>query len=137
MSSMNAAYAKAMAQYGNSSKNKVLAAQPADLTLMLYDGAIKFTELAIMAVEEKNVPDANTNIQKVEKIVTYLRETLDLKYQVSQDFENMYVYLYQRLVEANIKKDTEILKEVKEHLISIRDTWKQVMIKNGLHPKNN
>jgi flagellar protein FliS len=134
---MNAAYAKAMAQYGNSSKNKVLAAQPADLTLMLYDGAIKFTELAIMAVEEKNVPDANTNIQKVEKIVTYLRETLDLKYQVSQDFENMYVYLYQRLVEANIKKDTEILKEVKEHLISIRDTWKQVMIKNGLHPKNN
>jgi len=137
MSSMNAAYAKAMAQYGNSSKNKVLAAQPADLTLMLYDGAIKFTELAIMAVDEKNVPDANTNIQKVEKIVTYLRETLDLKYQVSQDFENMYVYLYQRLVEANIKKDTEILKEVKEHLISIRDTWKQVMIKNGLHPKNN
>jgi flagellar protein FliS len=134
---MNAAYAKAMAQYGNSSKNKVLAAQPADLTLMLYDGAIKFTELAIMAVDEKNVPDANTNIQKVEKIVTYLRETLDLKYQVSQDFENMYVYLYQRLVEANIKKDTEILKEVKEHLISIRDTWKQVMIKNGLHPKNN
>ncbi|WP_242826822.1 flagellar export chaperone FliS [Butyrivibrio sp. NC3005] len=137
MSSMNAAYAKAMAQYGNSSKNKVLAAQPADLTLMLYDGAIKFTELAIMAVDEKNVPDANTNIQKVEKIITYLRETLDLKYQVSQDFENMYVYLYQRLVEANIKKDTEILKEVKEHLISIRDTWKQVMIKNGLHPKNN
>ena len=137
MSSMNAAYAKAMAQYGNSSKNKVLAAQPADLTLMLDDGAIKFTELAIMAVDEKNVPDANTNIQKVEKIITYLRETLDLKYQVSQDFENMYVYLYQRLVEANIKKDTEILKEVKEHLISIRDTWKQVMIKNGLHPKNN
>ena len=114
----------AYAQYNNS---KVLTASPAELTLMLYDGAIKFCNIAIDAVERKDIPKAHTNIVKVENIIGYLRKTLDMKYPVAQDFERMYVYLERRLLEANMKKDKEILDEINAHLHSIRDTWKEVM----------
>ncbi|MGN1196146.1 MAG: flagellar export chaperone FliS [Acetatifactor sp.] len=114
----------AYAQYQN---NKVMTAKPAELTLMLYDGAIKFCNLAITAVEQRDIQKAHTNIVKVEKIIDYLRQTLDMKYPVAQDFENIYSYLSKCLVEANIKKDLEILNEVNTHLHSVRDNWKEVM----------
>ncbi len=112
------------AQYNN---NKILTASPGELTLMLYDGAIRFCNIAQTAIEVKDIQKAHNNIMKVERIIDYLRQTLDMKYPVAEDFERVYVYLSQRLVEANMKKDNEILKEVNEHLHSMRDTWKEVM----------
>ena len=94
---------------------------------MLYEGAIKFCNIAIDAVENKDVPRAHNNIRKVSNIIDYLRKTLDMKYPVAQDFERMYVYLDRRLTEANVKKDKEILDEINGHLHSIRDNWKEVM----------
>lgn len=114
----------AYAQYNT---NKVLTASPAELTLMLYEGAIKFCNIAIVAIEKKEVEKSHINIVKVEKIIDYLRMTLDMKYPVAQDFERVYEYLSRRLVQANIKKDAEILEEVCGHLRSMRDTWKEVM----------
>lgn len=114
----------AYAQYQN---NKIMTASPAELTLMLYEGAIKFCNIAEMAIEQKDVPKAHTNIIKVQRIIDYLRQTLDMNYAVAQDFENIYSYLSRRLVEANIKKDKEILEEVNMHLRSVRDNWKEVM----------
>ena len=111
-------------QYNN---NKVMMASPAELTLMLYEGAIKFCNIAIIGIEQKDIEKAHINIRKTSKIIQYLRETLDMKYPVAQDFENIYVYLDRRLVEANVKKEKQILEEVCEHLRSVRDTWKEVM----------
>ena len=116
----------AYSQYNNS---KILTASPAELTLMLYDGAIKFCNIAIVAVEHKDIEKAHTNIVKTEHIIDYFRQTLDMKYPVAEDFDRAYAYLNQRLVEANIKKDKEILEEVNQHLRSMRDTWKEVMKK--------
>lgn len=115
-------------QYNNS---KILTASPAELTLMLYEGAIKFCNIAIMGIEQKDIEKAHTNIIKTERIINHLRVTLDMKYPVAQDFERIYVYLEQRLLEANMKKDTEILEEINMHLRSVRDTWKEVMRING------
>lgn len=117
----------AYSQYNNS---KILTASPAELTLMLYDGAIKFCNIAIVAVEHKDIEKAHTNIVKTEHIIDYFRQTLDMKYPVAEDFDRVYAYLNQRLVEANIKKDKEILEEVNQHLRSMRDTWKEVMKKS-------
>ncbi len=114
----------AYSQYNNS---KILTASPAELTLMLYDGAIKFCNIAIVAVEQKDIEKAHVNITKTERIVDYFRQTLDMSYPVAEDFERVYSYLGRRLVEANIKKDREILEEVNQHLRSMRDTWKEVM----------
>lgn len=114
----------AYAQYNNS---KILTASPAELTLMLYDGAIKFCNIAIIAVEQNDIEKAHNNIIKTERIIDYFRQTLDMKYPVAQDFERVYTYLAHRLTQANIKKDKEILEEVNQHLRDMRDTWKQVM----------
>jgi len=114
----------AFAQYNN---NKIMTASPAELTLMLYEGAIKFCNIAIDAAEQKNVMKAHSNIVKVENIIAYLRNTLDMQYAVAKEYDRMYDYLQRRLFQANMKKYVEILKEVNTHLRSIRDTWKEVM----------
>lgn len=114
----------AYSQYNN---NKVLTASPAELTLMLYEGAIKFCNIAEVALEQGDTQKAHTNMVKVQRIIDYLRQTLDMKYPVAQDFERIYVYLSERLILANVKKDKAIVEEVNTHLHSVRDTWKEVM----------
>lgn len=115
--------------YGQYNNSKILTASPAELTLMLYEGAIKFCNIAIVAVEEKDIEKAHLNIRKVERIIDYLRQTLDMKYPVAEHFERIYTYLSQRLIEANMRKEKQILEEINEHLRALRDTWKEVMKK--------
>ena len=114
----------AAAAYQN---NKISTASPAELTLMLYEGAIKFCNIAILGIEENNISKTNNNIIKTEKIITYLQSTLDFKYPIANEFENVYNYIYERLIVANINKDKEILNEILVHLRVMRDTWKEVM----------
>lgn len=111
-------------QYNNS---KVMTASPAELTLMLYEGAIRFCNMAINGIEQKDIEKSHNNIVKAENIIDYLQATLDMKYPVAEHFNDIYNYLQQRLVQANLKKDVEILQEVCEHIRSVRDTWKEVM----------
>lgn len=113
--------------YNQYMRSKILTASKAELTLMLYDGAIKFCNMAIMCIEKKDIQGAHTNIKKTEAIIEEFMATLDHKYPVAQDFQNVYEYVYNQLVQANLKKDPEILNEVLEHLRGMRDTWKEVM----------
>lgn len=113
--------------YAAYASSKVLTASPAELVLMLYDGAIKFCNIAIMGIEENDIQKTHNNIIKVENIISEFRATLDHKYPVAEDFDRVYEYLNRRLQEANIKKDVEILNEVLMHLRTMRDTWKEVM----------
>ena len=122
-----------MAQYRNAAqlyqKNSVQTASPAKIILMLYAGAIKFCHMAQVAIDEKNLEKANLNIQKAQKIIVQLRVSLDTKYPVSQEFDKVYDYIYRRLVEANMKKDNEILEEALKHIKTMRETWIEVMKK--------
>lgn len=120
----------AYAAYNN---NKVLTASPAELTLMLYDGAIKFCNMAISGIEAKNIEKAHVNIMKTQRIIEEFLRTLDEKYPVYKDFENVYNYLMIRLRDANISKDKEIVEEVLGHLRGMRETWKEVMKQNNMH----
>ncbi|MDE7185981.1 MAG: flagellar export chaperone FliS [Lachnospiraceae bacterium] len=115
--------------YEQYQRNKILTATPAEVTLMLYEGAIKFCNIAIMAIESNDMEKAHTNIMKTQRIIEEFRNTLDRKYEVAEDFDRIYVYVLRRLFDANIKKDKEILEEVNGHLRSLRDTWKEVMKK--------
>jgi flagellar protein FliS len=115
--------------YEQYQKNKILTATPAELTLMLYEGAIKFCNIAIKAIQDKDIEKAYNNIKKTQRIIEEFRNTLDRKYPVAEDFDRIYVYLLKRLHVANIQKDPEILEEVNTHLRSLRDTWKEVMRK--------
>jgi len=113
--------------YAKYNDSKVLTASPAELTLMLYEGAIKFCNIAIMGIEQGDIQKAHTNIVKVQRIVDEFRATLDMKYPVAKDFDRVYVYLQRRLIDANLTKDKEIVEEIATHLRSMRDTWKEVM----------
>ena len=113
--------------YAQYNRNKIMTASPQELTLMLYDGAIKFCNIAMNAIEEGNIQKAHDNIMKVERIIEEFQMTLDFKYPVANDFNNVYNYIMGRLREANMTKDNEILKEVSEHLHTMRDTWKEAM----------
>lgn len=119
--------------YNNS---KIMTASPAELTLMLYEGAIKFCNIAIMGVEEKDVEKAHTNIMKVERIIEEFQATLDHKYAIAEDFV-MSINTYRNaLQKQNMKKDKEILEEILTHLRTMRDTWKEVMRLNKLARAN-
>lgn len=125
-----------MATFNNAARlyqqNSVQTASPAKLTLMLYDGAIKFCNIALEGIEEGNIEKASNNIIKAEKIIVEFRATLDMKYPVAKEFDVVYDYVYRRLVEANMKKDKEILQEALGHIKTMRDTWKEVMRANNV-----
>ncbi len=116
-------------------RSKVMTATPAELTLMLYEGAIKFVNKAIMSIEKDDVMGAHNNLMKTQRIIEELRASLDHKYPVAKEFDTVYEYILRRLVEANIKKDKDILEEVLEHLRTMCDTWKEVM-KNANAPQS-
>jgi flagellar protein FliS len=117
--------------YATYNNNKVLTASPAELTLMLYDGAIKFVNIAIAAIEQKDIEKAHNNIVKAKNIIMEFQATLDYNYPVAEDFNAVYAYLLRRLHEANMTKDAEILEEALKHLRTMRDTWKEVMARTA------
>lgn len=110
-------------------RSKILTASPAELTLMLYDGAIKFCNIAILGIEQGNVQKAHDNILKVERIIEEFQVTLNFNYPIANDFNNVYNYLMKRLRQANMEKNKEILEEVNAHIHTLRDAWKEAMKK--------
>lgn len=99
-----------------------------ELTLMLYDGCIKFINISKIAIEEKKYDIANTNIQKAQNIISEFMVTLNMDIEISKNLLALYDYYNRRLVEANIKKDIEILEEVKVFITELRDTWKEAIV---------
>lgn len=107
--------------------NKIMTATPYELTLMLYEGAIKFCNIAIVAIENNDLEKAHENIIKAEKIIVEFRDTLDFNYEIAKEFDLMYDYIYQRLIDANIQKDKDIVEEALGFIRELRDTWKEAM----------
>lgn len=108
-------------------QNSVITASPGELTLMLYNGCLKFIKLAKLAIEEKRIEEKNTNIIKAQDIIRELMVTLNMDYEISHQMLQMYDYILNRLIEANIHNDVKILDEVEGYVTEFRDTWKQVI----------
>lgn len=123
------AFNQANQAYAEYNRNKVLTASPAEITLLLYEGAIKFCNIAIIGLEQNDMEKVHNNIIKVENIIEEFQATLNHKYPVAEDFDKIYKYIYNLLVEANIKKDKELLEQALTELRGMRDTWKEVMVK--------
>lgn len=108
-------------------QNSVMTASPQELTLMLYNGCLKFIKLAKKAMADNKYEDKNTNMIKAQAIIQELRYTLDPEIELSASMAQLYDYMYNRLVEANMKNDTNVLVEVEGYVVELRDTWKQAM----------
>ena len=116
-----------MTAYNAYKQNSVTTASPGELTLMLYNGCLKFLTKAKKAISEKNIEEKNTNIQKAQAIIIELMSTLKMEEKISAEILPLYDYMNRRLIEANIKNDITIIDEVMELTTEFRDTWKQVI----------
>jgi flagellar protein FliS len=108
-------------------RNAIMTASPAELTLMLYDGTIKFCNLAMTALEKNDYEKRNENLKKAQAIIMELRTTLDHKYPVWEDFERVYEFIYDQMRDANMHNDVESLERALKYTREMRDTWKEVM----------
>jgi flagellar secretion chaperone FliS len=113
--------------YQSYQQNAVNTAPPGELTLMLYNGCLKFIHLAKAAIQEKNIMGRNMNLLKAQDIIRELMTTLNLDLEISKSLMPLYDYIHRRLIEANMKDDINILDEVEEFVTEFRDTWKQVI----------
>ncbi|WP_257350276.1 flagellar export chaperone FliS [Pseudalkalibacillus decolorationis] len=111
-------------------QNSVGTASPGELTLMLYNGCLKFLKQAKAAIQDKKTEEKNMNLIKAQKIIQELMVTLNTEVAVAEQMLQMYDYMNRRLVEANVNNDISIIEEVEGLTIEFRDTWKQVIQMN-------
>ena len=108
-------------------QNSVNQSTPGELTLMLYNGCLKFLNQAKKGIETKDIEMKNTNIQKAQNILRELMVTLDQSQPIAQTMLPLYEYMLHLLLTANIHNDVEKIDEVVGYTTEFRDTWKQVI----------
>ena len=113
--------------YNAYKQNSVTTVSPGELTLMLYNGCLKFLGKAKVAIEQKNIQEKNINLQKSQAIISELMSTLNMDMPIAKQMLPLYEYMNRRLIEANIKSDTSIIDEVEGLVTEFRDTWKEVI----------
>lgn len=100
------------------------------LLIMLYEGAIKFSTMAINDIAAGDIPSKRTYITKTINILNELNHALDhdMGGDIAEGLESLYLYMINRLVEANLKSDPQMIKEVIELLRNMKDTWEQAIV---------
>lgn len=106
---------------------QIMTASPEELTLMLYNGAIKFVTESILALEQDDIAKSHQANMRAQDIVREFMATLDMSYEISKSWQALYEYIEFRLIQGNIKKDKEQLLEAKNMLTEFRDTWMVAM----------
>lgn len=104
-------------------ETSVQTATPAQLLIMLYDGAIRFCRAGIEGIKENNFEKANLNLCKAQNIISELATNLDKNIPLSTDLSKLYEYFNHRLIEANTKKSVEPAEEVLGYLMEFKETW--------------
>ncbi|NMB96660.1 MAG: flagellar export chaperone FliS, partial [Clostridiaceae bacterium] len=113
--------------YNQYKENSILTSTPEELTLMLFNGIVKFIMQSQLAIEENQLEKANNAILRAQDIITELQSTLDTRYEISKSMALLYDYMQRRLIDANVSKDSKVLDEVLSYATELRDTWVQAM----------
>lgn len=110
-------------------KTRVMTASPQELRLMLYEGAIKFCRQGQHALEHKNYEDMYNALTRAQKIILELDNSLNHQHdpELCERLSAIYNFLYRRLVDINLERDTKIFTEVIELLEYEHETWKMLM----------
>lgn len=108
-------------------QNVVFTATPEELTLMLYDGSIKFMNIAKYSIENDDIQRAHEALIRAQDIIIELNLSLNMEYDLSTNFRRLYEFILDKLIDANIQKEIEPIDEALEILTEMRDTWKEAM----------
>jgi flagellar secretion chaperone FliS len=115
-------------------EQSILTANPGDLVLMLYDGALRNIRMARMAFDDREIALANRHTQKAQDIIDELIKGLDFSYDISYDLIKLYDFIMQELIEANIGKDPEKLDHAEELILDLKSTWEEVLKQCRMQP---
>ncbi|MBS4054454.1 MAG: flagellar export chaperone FliS [Thermaerobacter sp.] len=108
-------------------QQSVMTASPGDLTLMLFNGCLKFMGRAELALGKKDLAGAHEALLRAQDIVAELMSSLDMQYEVSSNLLALYEFIYRHLVQANIKKDPSLIAEAVALVAELRDTWAEAV----------
>lgn len=113
--------------YAQYKKTRVETASPAELITMLYDEAVKSLKLAVKAIEDKKPEIAHNNIIKVQDILDELSFSINKEQggEIAENLLSLYDYMKHQLIEANLKKETTLVKEVCQMVEELRATWQE------------
>lgn len=111
--------------YDKYRQSSVQTSNPAQLVIMLYDGAIRFVKTAIDGLAQKDNEKTSLNLGKAQTIISELMSTLDRSYDIAKNLHSLYEYTNYLLVEANIRKDVAKAEEAVGYLTDLRETWLQ------------
>ena len=110
-------------------RQQIMTATPEALTLMLYNGCLKFMDEGMKALAAKQYEQANNALIKAENIISEFRVTLNMDYEISHQLLPLYNYTYDRLVEGNMKSDVSLIQQGYDIIKELRDAWMQAMKK--------
>lgn len=108
-------------------RQQIMTASPEELTLMLYNGAIRFVTEAIQGVENKDVEKAHRACLRAQNIVYELMITTNTEYEIGKSWVALDEYIIHCLTQGNVKKDKELLEQAKSMLIEFRNVWVEAM----------
>ncbi|MCC5464043.1 flagellar export chaperone FliS [Pelosinus baikalensis] len=112
-------------------RTQVETASQGRLILMLYEGALKNLRSAHNSINHKDINRAHCMLMKTQDIIRELNTTLNMNAgEISQNLRNLYLYMLQRLVEANVSKDNEKIEEVIDLLTTLKGAWDTIILKN-------
>lgn len=114
--------------YQTYQRNKFETASPHKLILMLYEGLLRFGNQTIYMIEENNIASTNSSIQKMQDILYELITVLNIEQggEIAKNLKNLYLYMIEQLVQANVAKDTDKVKEVMSLITDIKTAWEEI-----------
>jgi flagellar protein FliS len=118
-------------------RQQILTASPEELTLMLYNGAIRFVTESIMAIDRKDIAKSHNANMRAQNILREFMVTLDMTQEISHNWLRIDEYILHCLIQGNMKKDKVQLEEARKLLLEFRDAWVQVMKKVSMDKAGN
>ncbi|MCX7787672.1 MAG: flagellar export chaperone FliS [Spirochaetes bacterium] len=111
-------------------ETNIRTASQGKLIVMLYEEAIRQLDLAIQELEKKSrqLDTVHNAIVKAQDIVTELMVSLDFEKggEIAKNLLGLYLFFNRQLLEANVRKDASMLRDVRKLLQELKDAWAQI-----------
>lgn len=110
--------------------NQVMQASPKRLVELLMEGCIKNLKQANLAIEQENISLAHNKLVRAQDIISELRYSINEEVggDVAKQFIQLYEYMNNQLLQANLKKDSEIIQRIQGMVEELLATWKQMEV---------
>lgn len=102
-------------------------ASPGDLVVMLYDGILKFCDVAAHAIESSDPVSSGNATNRALAIIDYLQTILDPgpAPELVGRLDGLYTFWHRQIANANATRDSKLIRDIRPHILSLRDAWNE------------